>query len=161
MALVSRIRPRVGDVIEVQTRQGLAYAHYTHKHDRPPHWGALLRVLPGLLQERPAEFTDLVQQAPQFSTFFPLGAACNRRIVQIVANEPVGVGNRSFPTFRNSHRDRDGKRVGAWFLWNGVREWKVPELSPQQLREYPPLQICNDTALVDLILQGWRHEDDA
>lgn len=159
MPLVNRLRPMIGDVIEIPTPNGLAYAHFTHKHDVPPKWGALLRVLPGLFSERPSDFAELVERPPAFVTFFPLGAACNRRIVQVVANEPVPA-SQGFPTFRNSHRDRSGKRTGPWFLWDGSREWRVEHLSEQELRAYPPLGVWNDTLLVERIVAGWSHEQD-
>jgi len=159
--LVNRVRPRIGDVIEIPTSEGLAYAHFTHKHDVPPRWGALIRVLPGLFFERPSDFADLVEQPPVFITFFPLGAACNRRIVRVVANESLPKLSQTFPVFRNSHRDRTGKRTGPWFLWDGSREWRVERLSAQELRAYPPLGVWNDTLLIERIVAGWSHDQDA
>ena len=153
MPLVSRVKPRVGDVVEIPTPQGLAYAHYTHKHDEPPCYGALLRVLPGLHTQRPADFSRLTAKEPIFSVFFPLGAACNRKIVSVVASEPIPETSQRFPIFRNALSDS-----GPWFLWDGQKEWQVPALSLQQLKDYPPLGIINDTLLVDRIVQGWRHE---
>ena len=153
MALVSRVRPRIGDVIEIPTPQGLAYAHYTHKHDEPPHYGALLRVLPGLYSERPADFSALVAHEPIFSVFFPVGAACNRKLVSVVASEPITEQSQQFPTFRSAFSN-----TGPWFLWDGQREWKVSSLSEAQLKSYPPLNVINDTLLIERIIQGWRHE---
>jgi hypothetical protein len=145
-------------VIEIPTPKGLAYAQYTHKHDIPPRYGSLLRVLPGLFSHRPADFSELVNQPPAFTTFFPLGAACNRGILHVVASEAIPPHSSPFPIFRNSHRDKTGKRVGPWFLWDGQREWKVETLTDQQLRDYPPLGTWNDTLLIERILAGWRHE---
>jgi hypothetical protein len=160
MPLTDRVRPRIGDVIEIPTAQGLAYAQFTQKHAAPPHYGALIRVLPGIFPGRPSEFSGLVGQPPVFMTFFPLGAACNRGIVKVVASEPIPPHASAFPIFRNSHRDRAGRRVGPWFLWDGQREWRVESLTEQQLRDYPPLGVWNDTLLVERILAGWRHEND-
>ncbi len=160
MPLTSRVRPRIGDIIEIPTPKGLAYAQFTHKHDTPPRFGALLRVLPGLFAQRPVDFADLVCRQPAFSTFFPLGAACNRGIVRVVASEEIPRHSESFPIFRSSHRDKTGKRAGPWFLWDGQREWRVEDLSNEQLRDYPPRGIWNDTLLIERILAGWRHEHD-
>ncbi len=161
MPLLNRLRPRIGDVIEIPTPRGLAYAHYTHKHDAPPSYGALIRVLPGIFAERPADFAALVQQPPAFMTFFPLGAACNRRLVRVVAHEPLPAAAQRFPVFRDSHRDRAGRRQPPWFLWDGCREWRVERLSPEELRAYPPLGVWNDTLLIERIVAGWTHEQDA
>jgi hypothetical protein len=164
MPLTTRKRPRIGDVIEIPTPKGFAYAHYTHKHDEPPRYGALLRILPGIFPERPGDFAALVLQPPIFSTFFPLGAACHRDIVSVVASEDVPAHTRDFPTFRgcNWHRDREGKlHVSAChWLWDGQREWRVESLSRQQLRDYPPRGIPNDTMLIERIISGWKHQDE-
>jgi hypothetical protein len=161
LALVNRTRPKIGDVVEIATSRGFGYAHFTQKHEAPPRYGALLRVLPGLFAERPGDFAGLVLQVPRFMTFFPLSAACSRGLVRIVANEPVPERSKAFPIFRNSHRDRTGKRIPPWFLWDGTREWKVGTLSQEQLRDYPPLGVSNDTLLAERIASEWAHELDA
>ena len=160
MPLTDRVRPRIGDVVEVSTPAGLAYAQFTHKHDEPPKFGALIRVFPGLHERRPKDFAAVLQQRPLFSTFFPLGAACNRGIVKIVAEERVPQHLSDWPTFRNAPRREPGRaKSGPWFLFDGKREWKVESLSEDQLREYPPLAVWNDTLLIERIVSGWRHED--
>ena len=157
MPLVKRTRPQIGDVIEIPTPSGLAYAHYTHKHDSPPKYGALLHVLPGLHKSRPKEFSGLVTQQPQFITFFPLGAACNRGIVNVVANEPIPPHAKAFPIFRSRVKTPEGS--GPWWLWDGKSEWKVGALEPG-MESFPIRGIWNDTLLVERIIQGWRHEYD-
>lgn len=153
MTSVTRIRPQIGDVIEIPTPQGLAYAQFTHKH---PSYGALLRIMPGLFNSRPGSFSNLVPSEPQFSTFFPLGAACSRGIVRIVANESISTPLRAFPTFRASVKGKDGV-WGAWWLWDGDKEWKIGELKPG-MEALPPRGVINDTLLVERIVGGWRHE---
>ena len=164
MPLTTRKRPRIGDVIEIPTPKGLAYAHYTHKHDEPPRYGALIRVLPGIFPKRPADFVALVLQPPVFSTFFPLGAACNRKIFSVVAAEDIPRHTRDLPTFRNCswYRDRDGQLhvSSCHWLWDGHRQWRVESLSAEQLREYPPRTIPNDILLIERIISGWKHQDD-
>jgi hypothetical protein len=153
MALTTRIRPKIGDVIEIPTPSGFAYAQFTHKH---PKYGALIRVLQGVFQQRPANFLSLVQQSEQFVTFFPLGAACNRQIVRVVAEEPIPAGAQEFPLFRDGVRSQDGQ-INTWWLWDGEREWKIGALEPEQ-HCLPIRGIWNDTLLVERILSGWRHE---
>ena len=153
MALVSRARPQLGDVIEVQTPIGLAYAQFTHKH---PTYGALLRVLAGTFNARPETFTDVVLLEPQFSTFFPLGSACRHGIVRVVANEAICPALRDFPTFRTSTKGKDGV-WGPWWLWDGEREWQVGTLRPG-MEALPPRGVINDALLVERITGKWRHE---
>src|SRR5260370_663958 len=74
---------RIGDVIEIPTGRGLAYAQYCLRKER---WGALLRILPGFHQTRPSDLSQVVAQKERFVIFFPLQAAVNRKIFEVVAN---------------------------------------------------------------------------
>lgn len=58
---VMRKRAKIGDVIEIDTGDGLAYAHYSHKH-KP--FGALLRVFNRRYPERPADLAAMVAGPP-------------------------------------------------------------------------------------------------
>lgn len=153
MALTARTRPKIGDVFEIPTPSGFAYAQFTHKH---PSYGALIRVMPGIFSQRPSDFSSLVQQAEQFVAFFPLGAACNRQIVRVVAEEIIPDSAREFPLFRTGVRAQDGQ-VHSWWLWDGEREWKIGALKPEQ-HCLPIRGIWNDTLLAERIVSGWRHE---
>jgi hypothetical protein len=144
-------RIRIGDLVEIPTSRGLAYAQYSHHKDR---WGALLRVLPGFHRDRPRNFEHLVRSKARFVTFFPLGAAMAQGIFEIVGNEPVPVEAQRFPLFRKAgFVDREG-RVQDWLLWDGENEWKVGKLSSDQ-RQLPILAVWNDTLLVERIEQEW------
>lgn len=154
MLLISRKRPQIGDVIEIGTPLGLAFAQFTHKHHT---YGALLRVLPGLYASRPESLSELSLTEPQFSTFFPLGSACSKGIVQIVGNEAISESLRMFPTFRTSVKGQDG-RWGPWWLWDGHKEWKIGQLQPG-MEALPPRAVINDTLLIERIVSGWRHEN--
>src|SRR5438067_152103 len=118
MAKTSRKRPRPGDVIEIRTPVGFGYAQFTHKHTAPPKFGALLRVLPGVFETPPEDFATLVQQRERFWVFFPVGAACNRGIVRVVAEEQVPLWAYRFPKFIAGNRDRSGN-VRVWVAWDG------------------------------------------
>lgn len=153
--LTGRKRPRPGDVIEIDTPAGLAYAQYTHRHTDPPRYGALLRVLPGIFAERPGDFTELVRGGHRFLCFFPLGAACRRGIVRVVAEEAVPEAHRVFPTFRTGNPGPDG-RVRVWFTWDG-RETRRVRFRGPGFRRLPVMPgTWNDTALVDAIVNGYR-----
>ena len=160
MGLVQRRRPKVGDVIEIETPKGLAYAQYTYKHDRPPRYGALLRVLPGLFQRRPTDFSELVNQPEQFVVFFPLGAAVWRGIVTIVANEEIPGWARRLPFFRVRGGIDQSGRVLNWGLWDGERDYRIEgELTPEQ-RNLPILEVITDVILINRIVEGWSPADD-
>lgn len=159
MTQVKHKRPQIGDIVEIKTPKGLAYAQYTHKHDEPPKYGALIRVLPGLYKSRPSEFSELVQQTERFFVFFPLGAAVARGIVTIVAHEEVPKRCRPFPLFRDGVKNPATGRVETWWLWDGEREWKVGDLKPEQYN-LPIRAVWNDTLLIQRIVEGWSPVDE-
>lgn len=151
-----RRRARIGDVFEIQTSIGLAYVQYTHHRDD---WGALIRVLPGLFQQRPAALGDLVSKREAFVTFFPLQAAVSKGIVELVGTEPIPASSREFPLFRAAgFVDRQG-RVLDWLLWDGQREWKIGSLTEEQ-RVLPIRAVWNDTLLRERIEEGWTPATD-
>lgn len=151
-------RPRIGDIIEIATSKGLAYALYSHEHTKSPVMGSLLRVLPGLHQARPESFSGLVREKEQFCVFFPLKAAVKQGVVVIVGHEEIPDWAATFPVFRNGLPDRDGE-VHEWWLWDGEREWRAGKLLPAK-SAFPDLGIANDTRLIELIEAGYTPERD-
>jgi hypothetical protein len=149
-------RPKLGDIIEIPTSKGLAYAQYTHQHSQ---YGGLLRVFDTLHEKRPENFSSLVKSEVRFSTFFPLHAAVRQGIYNIVAHEEVASPNRSFPVFRTGIADPQTKKVAVWWFWDGENEWRVGEITPEQ-RKMPLRGVWNDTMLVYRIEEGWRPETD-
>lgn len=149
-------RVKIGDVVEIRTSKGLAYALYTHKHKM---YGALLRVFGRIYEVAPNDVTATIEGAPSFSTFFPLGAAVNRNIVSISGNVAVPSKLQPFPLFRNGVVDPITGKVGTWWLWDGEKEWRVGTLASEQ-RKLPILGVWNDTMLVKRIETGWTPETD-
>jgi hypothetical protein len=148
-------RPRIGDIVEIPTRRGLAYAHYALRKEQ---FGALLRVLPGFFTERPSNFVHLVGQPPRFVAFFPLGAAVSRGIFEIVATVPVPELAQRLPLFRAAgHIDRQG-RVHDWWLWDGERSWRVGRRLRPEHRSLPLQEVINDTLLIERIEADWTPE---
>jgi len=154
----NRKRIKLGDIVEIVTPNGLAYAQYTHKHDLPPRWGALIKVLPGLFTKRPKDFKELVMQQERFYVFFPLGPAVYRDIVRIVGHEEIPERCRPFPLFKATNNLRTDK-VKTWWLWDGVKSWRVGQLQPEHFN-LPIKQIVNDTMLVYLITNDWTPRDE-
>lgn len=150
-------RLRIGDVIEIPTVKGLAYAQYTHKD---PLHGSLLRVFPNFYPERPRDLHAVADQPPTLSIFFPLSAAVTRGTVAIVGNIPVAESLRGFPLFRVPMPNLVTGGVQKWWLWNGHKEWPVGELTPEQ-RQLPIREVWNDTLLLERIASGWTPQADA
>jgi hypothetical protein len=153
MPLMNRIRRRLGDVVEVEVKKGFAYAHFTHAHKQ---YGSLVRVFGEIHVTRPAEFSRVVVQPVLFQTFFPLSAACSRKIVSLVASEAVCPPSE-FPVFRAGIQNSLGI-VDNWWLWDGETEKQIGRLEPG-VERFPIRGVINDTLLVERISSGWRSEN--
>ena len=151
--------PRIGDLLEIKTPIGFAYALYTHKHTEPPKFGALIRVFDRIYSERPRDLSPIANESVRFSTFFPVGAAVKRGIVEIVARLPVPPDLAVFPILRNGTIDPKTRKVEVWWLWDGSKETRVGKLSAEQ-RKLSFRAVWNDTFLVERIAEGWRPETD-
>ena len=91
-------RVKVGDVIEVATKRGLAYVQLTH---RGRLIGDVVRVLPGFLAERPKSFHSIVQQNSELQLQTAMGIWVHRGNFVVVANEPVPESAKTLPLFRD------------------------------------------------------------
>lgn len=152
----SRSKPTVGDLVEIPTPQGFAYAQYTHSEKLHGH---LLRVLPGLFEQRPSDLAKLAAERERFLTFFPLGAALKQGIVVLAGSAPIPPWAVAFPLLRARGGIEPGTgRVKNWWLWDGKSETRVDELSAEQ-RKLSLAEVMNDTALIDKIVSGWKPED--
>ncbi|KKQ94781.1 MAG: hypothetical protein UT18_C0007G0037 [candidate division CPR2 bacterium GW2011_GWC2_39_10] len=78
--------------------------------------------------------------------------------MHIVGNEPVSEEFNKLPLFRaRGGIDTDGKVV-SWWLWDGEKEWKIGNLTPEQ-RKLPIREVINDTLLIERIESGWKPEE--
>lgn len=149
-------KAKIGDIIEIPTAKGLAYAQYTHQH---PQFGGLIRVFDSLFHSPPTDLAKLVEGPVRFSTFFPVRAAINRGIFKVIGHHDVASWNKPFPIFRGGNADPKTKRVAVWWLWDGEKEWKIGKLTAEQ-RKLPIHEVLNDTMLIKFIEDGWTPETD-
>jgi hypothetical protein len=149
---------RIGDIVEIRTEAGYAYAQYTHSTDD----GQLLRVFAGLHEHPVGQHAERFVSGPvQFMTFFPLQYALKAGVVTVVGTAEVPAEARKFPLFRMPGlRDPASHRVLDWWLFDGQREWKIGALTKDQ-RALPIRETVNDTLLKERIAAKWRHEDDS
>jgi hypothetical protein len=153
---------RIGDIIEIKTTKGIAYAIYTHRHVDRPRYGPLIHIFDHLYESRPDCLADILKNSVLFATFFPLGAAVNRGLVEVVGNITVPPELSEFPVFRSGIPDQNPQNpriVKVWWLWDGKNEWRVGDLTPVQ-RTYPLRGIWNFSLLIERIEKRWRAEDD-
>ncbi|TBU89202.1 hypothetical protein [Phytopseudomonas dryadis] len=142
---------KLGDVLQILTSQGVAYAQVTHKH---PEFGYLIRVLSGFYETQPEDFSGVVSSPVQFSAFFVVQSAVNQGLLSVVANIPVPEGLQAFPTFRS----RNGGPGGSVWLWNGgeaVRLERDLSLDEQKLSTRG---IISAPLLVERIENNYRAE---
>jgi len=149
-------RVKIGDIVEITTNEGYAYAQYTHKHQL---YGALLRVFEGIYESRPSDLEEVVRHKVAFSCFFPLGTAVHRKIVSIVGNVPVPETLQQFPIFRSGTMDPSTRKVEVWWLWDGEREWRTGKLTPEQ-RAFPIRGTWTYPFLIERIESHWTPETD-
>jgi|GEM_PF-452163 hypothetical protein len=150
--------PRIGDVIEIPTPHGLAFAQYTHRHRL---YGALLRILPGLYGIRPAHLSALVKGPQSYVAIFPaLNDEVREGRFTIALHEDVPMPARPFPLFRAAgwREPRTGE-VRKWWLWDGKREWSIDCLTTEQ-HALPLREMPTPGMLVQRLAKGWHPSDD-
>ncbi|MCC6176178.1 MAG: hypothetical protein IT305_12805 [Chloroflexi bacterium] len=145
----------MGDLLEIETRRGLAYAQCTVK-DKV--YGQLIRVLPGLFSERPIDLEILVTKPERYVAFFPAGAALSQGLVSFVGTYEVPSHARTMPLMRaRGAPTHDGG--WDWWLTDGEKEWRVGRLLPEQT-ELSLSEIWMHGLLVERIASGWKPSDD-
>jgi hypothetical protein len=145
-----------GDVFVIKTSRGGCYFQYVSKN---PLMGAMIRVLPGIYENAPSDFLEVINKDTNFWIFFPVVAALKRGIICKVGNFDVPDFAKKFPLFRAGIVNSKTKRVESWWLWDGSEEWMVGEITDEQ-RKLPIRQIWNDTLLIERVEEGWLPELD-
>jgi hypothetical protein len=136
--------------VEIHTPKGKAYLHYIYKD---PSLGDLVRILPGIYCERPANFDKLAGSNADYMVFFPLFAANKQKIVEIVGFYPA-IGFNKPPFMRTDHNVR-GEFLGWHIIDTNTWQRKlVPSLSPEQ-KQLSPWGTWNDTLLIERISENW------
>ena len=150
-------RIKIGDVAELQTKNSLACAIYTHKK---PMYGTLIRVVDGFFDQRPV-LEEISSRDIRFSTFFPLQYAVSQGITEIIGNLELSKEMSAFPLLRGAGtRGRDGK-VRDWYLWDGQNERAIGSCLSAKERRLSLLQMLNDTTLIERVEEGWCPEDES
>lgn len=149
-------RVKVGDLIEIKTALGYAYAQYTHKHSV---YGALLRVFNTIYSRRPDSLKDVVEDRVRFSNFFPLMAAVKQGVFPVVGNYAVRQELKQFPQFRAGVFNPETRKVAVWWLWDGEKEERLGGLTEEQ-KQLPIRGVWNDTLLIERIESGWTPATD-
>lgn len=129
--------------------RGFALGLHTHKDAT---MGSLIWLADGFWDEEPTA-TEIATAGWRWCVFFPLGAAVRRRLVTPLGLVAIPTSLQGFPTMRA------GSREQGWFaVRNEAMEGVLGH--PTYDRSLPPRQIVNDTRLKEMLVTGWRPEDD-
>jgi len=155
-------KPKIGDVAEIGTSQGFAYAQYTGNSKV---MGSLVRILPGLYVSRP-NLEELVKQRELYFVFYTLGYAIRTKQVEIICNLPIPEWANSEPLMRHeSGRTREGKITG-WRIVPAlcpltvdflIRTPVIRELSQEQQR-LSIRHLWPHPVIVKELARGWTPE---
>lgn len=126
-----------GDIVEITTPNGLAYAQVTHRH---PAYPEVIRLLGGLHDTRPADLDALAAGPTRLTAMIPLGGAIARGSLRAerIDARAVPAPDTTFPTFKMPIRDKKGG-IAYWWFWDGeglrYDEQPGPEADAMPLRE--------------------------
>lgn len=106
-----------GDILEIDTPRGPAYAQVTHNH---PAYPEVVRILSGPRDDRPDDLEALAAAQTLFTALAPMGVAveASSERVRRIGTAAIPAQCRRFPTFRIAIRDRYGDVI-YWWLWDG------------------------------------------
>jgi hypothetical protein len=143
-------RPQPGLAFSLVSDVGFGVGLVTHDI---PKTGSLIWIAESTFEEEPT--LELVRQISEWRwpVLFPLAAAIRRKIVQPIGMIPVPRALQPFPTMRS------GNKTLGWTAFTeseGVRR----KLGSTNDRSLPIYGIVNDTRLKEMIVSGWRPEDE-
>ncbi|MEN3801220.1 hypothetical protein ABDZ32_11620 [Aeromonas veronii] len=144
-------RVKLGDVLQVLTSKGVAYAQVTHKD---PEFGFLIRFFSGLYDSVPADFSTVVNASVQFSAFFVVQSAVNQGLLSVAANTLIPDRLKAFPIFRS----RNGGPGGSIWLWSGGEAVRLDRSLTPEEQTYPTEGIISAPLLVERIENNYRPE---
>lgn len=156
-------KPKIGDICEIRTPTGLGYVQYTHLSKS---MGELVRVLPGLYESRPSDFSRLAQEKELYFIFYTIRYVVRSRDVEIVSNQPVPEWAKPYPLMRLSWGTDGTGRTTRWKIADASVEWTledhrrirvVTQLTPEQ-KKLSPNQLWPHPVMVRELARGWTPE---
>lgn len=152
-------KPRValGDLFEIRTRRGLAYAQLSHEHSEA---GRILRVLPGFFPSRPPDLDAIVAgETAWFAQLNPVYALAQGTFSGIVGRYQIPEHAQEFPGFKDAERDPRTGAIKGWEVWKGGRVRFRRKLNAEQ-HGYSPDGQMSDEFFLTLLEYGFRAGDD-
>jgi hypothetical protein len=153
---------RRGDIVEITTQQGLAYAQFINVHkNKPLTFGDLVRVLPGVYRARPTDVASLVEAEGGWCCFWDIRHAVKQSEVTVVGHAKIPREFERMPTFKLATRHLRTKRVLGWAIWNGktISGKPVSRLTKEQ-RSFPLAEIIHTEDVIRRIEIAWTPTDE-
>ncbi|MBD1545930.1 hypothetical protein [Roseibium aggregatum] len=151
-------RPKIGDVLEIETDNGNYYLQYTHKH---PDYHGLVRVYDTPYPSCPDNICGILDGPKAFYCFTVISFGLKRKVARTVGNCPIPDGNKNIPMFRGRSviapvlkKPADGHFGDAEKGWS-----RIGRLTPEA-RQLPILGVWPFEWIVDRVQAGWRPKDD-
>ena len=143
-------RPQPGFAFSIVCDLGFAVGVMTHD---VPKVGSLVWIAEPTFDEEPTIEQVRHIDSWRWPVLFPLPAALRRGIVVPVGLIPLPPGLEQFPVLRS------GNKSMGWIAFteaDGVRRRLGPATDPS----LPIYKVVNDTRLKEMIVSGWRPEDE-
>jgi Domain of unknown function (DUF4259) len=155
-----RLRLKLGDIVEIYTSRGLAFAQYVNRHTKLPNYGTLMRILPGIFPERPLDFEPTVNAEGSYCCFWQISSDLAGGKIQIVANVAIPKQHRKMPLFKWGMLTLRTGGVSDWEIWNPkVRKLRpIAQLSEEQ-KDFPILDFVSLEDVTMRIENGWHPRD--
>jgi hypothetical protein len=162
---MAKKRLTIGNIFEIDTPAGLAYAQYTHDAG---HLGQLVRVLPGTYSSRP-DLASLAKQRELYFVFYTLEYALRAKQIEVISNHVIPDWAKEPPLMRKAGglTDSEGRTLN-WTIGPALslstlgdlqQALKVRGLTPEQ-KKLSIYVLCPHPALVKDIARGWMPERD-
>lgn len=154
-------KEKTGEVVEVQTSHGLAYAQRIHDSPRPSHKSLqVMRMIEGFHAERPSDLAGLVNGPTVFYFHMALHHVIKHGHTALVGNLPIPAQEQVFPIFRSGLPDprNDSKMEGGWLI-QGNKSWLVNKYTTENLKLSFD-GVWGSISLKNRLEIGWRPELD-
>lgn len=145
---------KIGDIFEVPTEKGLAYLHYVYMDASAGH---LLRVLPGLFNETPANLEELVAAKESYWIHYPLVEAYKQNLVKTVGSYSANKFKKP-KCMRSQHIIKDDF-IGWHIIDTDTWQRELVENLTEAQKSLSPWGVWNHTLLVERLTTGWNLND--
>ena len=153
---MSKSKPSIGDVIEITTQSGFAYAQVRFNHSD---FGLVFQLFPGTFPKHLEKLDLILSQPPLYFFFLGKKDLSAPPYTQYRGNHPVLGDQDSFPLFRTGLKNPQTGITENWWLWDGKSTWLIGPLADDQ-KNLSIRGMWDPKLLVNRIESGWRPSDE-